>query len=159
VTRSRSLPPQNDKLIDLLGNWRSVGFRRMFCAEQSVSTAALLCVMQGRDTKFSAKETRKTVLRKFPRRSNNAELRITHYELFSSPCFILRKTAYTIRKRQECPVKYMRRKVAGQNRSLSLPIGSLFVRCGQTGCFDYTGTLCSAVYRIYYVPKETAHSV
>ena len=44
--------------------------RRIFCAEKSVSSAALLGVMQGRDTKSGAKETSKTVLRKFPRKSN-----------------------------------------------------------------------------------------
>ncbi len=41
--------------------------RRIFCAGKSVSSAALLGVMQGRDTKPGAKETSKTVLRKFPR--------------------------------------------------------------------------------------------
>ena len=61
--------------IDLLGNWRSAGFRRIFCSVQSVLTAALLCnVMQGKDTKHRAKETRKMVLRKFPRRSNEKQL-------------------------------------------------------------------------------------
>ncbi len=44
--------------------------RRIFCAVKSVSSAALLGVMQGRDTKPGAKETSKTVLRKFPRKSD-----------------------------------------------------------------------------------------
>ncbi len=56
--------------IDFLGNWRSAVLRRRFCAGRSVSTAALLGVMQGRDTKPAAEETSKTVLRKFPRKSN-----------------------------------------------------------------------------------------
>ncbi len=57
-------------LIDFLGNRRSAVLRRIFCAGRSVSTAALLGVMQGRDTKPGAEETSKTVLRKFPRKSN-----------------------------------------------------------------------------------------
>ena len=56
--------------IDFLGNRRSAVLRRIFCAVKSVSSAALLGVMQGRDTKPGAKETSKTVLRKFPRKSN-----------------------------------------------------------------------------------------
>ncbi len=55
--------------VDFLGNWRSAVLRRIFCAGKSVSSAALLGVMQGRDTKPGAKETSKTVLRKFPRKS------------------------------------------------------------------------------------------
>ena len=55
--------------IDFLGNWRSAVLRRIFCAVKSVSSAALLGVMQGRDTKPGAKETSKTVLRKFSRKS------------------------------------------------------------------------------------------
>ena len=57
-------------IIDFLGNRRSAVLRRIFCAGKSVSSAALLGVMQGRDTKPGAKETSKTVLRKFPRKSN-----------------------------------------------------------------------------------------
>ena len=57
--------------IDFLGNRRSAVLRRIFCAEKSVSSAALLGVMQGRDTKPGAKETSKTVLRKSPRKSND----------------------------------------------------------------------------------------
>ncbi len=38
------------------------------------SSAALLAVMQGRDTKPGAEETSKTVLRKFPRKSNDSDL-------------------------------------------------------------------------------------
>ena len=59
--------------IDFLGNWRSAVLRRIFCAGRSVSTAALLGVMQGRDTKPGAEETSKTVLRKFPRKSNKCD--------------------------------------------------------------------------------------
>ena len=55
--------------IDFLGNRRSAVLRRIFCAGKSVSSAALLGVMQGRDTKPGAEETSKTVLRKFPRKS------------------------------------------------------------------------------------------
>ena len=55
--------------VDFLGNWRSAVLRRIFCAGRSVSSAALLGVMQGRDTKLGAKETSKTALRKFPRKS------------------------------------------------------------------------------------------
>ena len=44
--------PYMTKLLDFLGN-----------------SAALLGVMQGRDTKPGAEETSKTVLRKFPRKS------------------------------------------------------------------------------------------
>ena len=55
--------------VDFLGNRRSAVLRRIFCAGKSVSSAALLGVMQGRDTKPGAKETSKTVLRKFPRKS------------------------------------------------------------------------------------------
>ena len=57
-------------ITDFLGNRRSAVLRRIFCAEKSVSSAALLGVMQGRDTKPGAKETSKTVLRKFPRKSD-----------------------------------------------------------------------------------------
>ena len=55
--------------LDFLGSWRSAVLRRIFCAGKSVSSAALLGVMQGRDTKPGAKETSKTVLGKFPRKS------------------------------------------------------------------------------------------
>ena len=55
--------------LDFLGNRRSAVLRRIFCAGKSVSSAALLGVMQGRDTKPGAEETSKTVLRKFPRKS------------------------------------------------------------------------------------------
>ena len=55
----------------LPGNWRSAVLRRIFCAGRSVSSVALLGVMQGRDTKHGAEETSKTVLRKFPRKSND----------------------------------------------------------------------------------------
>ena len=48
--------------------------RRIFCAVKSVSSAALLVVMQGRDTSLGAEETSKTVLRKFPRKSINLEV-------------------------------------------------------------------------------------
>ena len=58
-----------DILSDFLGNWRSAGFRRIFCAGQCVPNAAVLCVLQVRDTQYGAKETRKMVLRKFPRKS------------------------------------------------------------------------------------------
>ena len=53
-----------------LQNRRSAVLRRIFCAGKSVSSAALLGVMQGRDTSLGAKETSKTVRRKFPRKSN-----------------------------------------------------------------------------------------
>ena len=57
------------KATDFLGNRRSAVLRRIFCAGKSVSSAALLGVMQGKDTKSGAEETSKTVLRKFPRKS------------------------------------------------------------------------------------------
>ena len=57
-------------IIDLLGNRRGAVLRRIFCAGKSVSNAALLGVMQGRDTNPDAEKTSKTVLRKFPGKSN-----------------------------------------------------------------------------------------
>ena len=58
---------------------RSAVLRRIFCAGKSVSSAALLGVMQGRDTKPGAEETSKTVLRKFPRKSNNSTVMTKQY--------------------------------------------------------------------------------
>ena len=55
--------------LGFLRYWRSAVLRRITCAGKSVSSAALLGVMQGRDTKPGAKETSKTVLRQFPRKS------------------------------------------------------------------------------------------
>ena len=57
-------------IIDFIGNRRSAVLRRIFCAGKSVSSAALLGVMQGKDTKPGEKETSKAVLRKFPRKSD-----------------------------------------------------------------------------------------
>ncbi len=67
--KSNRLPREPEKCPDFLGNRRSAVLRRIFCAGKSVSSAALLGVMQGKDTKSGAEETSKTVLRKFPRKS------------------------------------------------------------------------------------------
>ncbi len=47
---------------------------------QSVSSAALLGVMQGRDTSLGAEETSKTELRKFPRKSDIQKCRMIAFE-------------------------------------------------------------------------------
>ena len=65
--------------IDFLGNRRSAVLRRIFCAVKSVSSAALLGVMQGRDTSLGAEETSKTVLRKFPRKSIQQKHRCCYF--------------------------------------------------------------------------------
>ncbi len=63
-------------ITDFLGNRRSAVLRRIFCVGKSVSSAALLGVMQGRGTSLGAEETSKTVLRKFPRKSDKVNSKV-----------------------------------------------------------------------------------
>ena len=63
--------------LNFLENRRSAVLRRIFCAGRSVSSAALLGVMQGRDTNPGAEETSKTVLRKFTGKSDKRSLQKT----------------------------------------------------------------------------------
>ena len=93
----KNAPFQRSRSLYFLGNRRSAVLRRIFCAGKSVLSAALLGVMQGRDTKPGAKETSKTVLRKFPRKSNylpdasktrtsaSAQRRLNRKNVFSIP--------------------------------------------------------------------------
>ena len=57
-------------IIDLLGNWRSAVLRSNFAVRRSPFSAGILYVFQGKWAKHDSKRASKTVLRKFPRRSN-----------------------------------------------------------------------------------------